>query len=82
MLQINAVLNFLFVKVSWKKKRFTDILSSTTAFLIDSNKECILSMKSAYKYDFLKDHKTLSAENLGIKYISKYIKLYNSSSKF
>ncbi len=40
-----------YLSILKKKKRFTvstEILSSTTAFLIDNNKECILSMKSAY----------------------------------
>ncbi len=48
--QIKAVLlNFLFIRVL---KYFTNILSSTTGFNIDTNNKCLYNSKSAYKSDF------------------------------
>ncbi len=50
--KINAVLlNFLFIKESWKIKCITvstKTFSSTTVFNIDNNQKCFLSSKSAY----------------------------------
>ncbi len=51
--QIGAVvLNFLFIKESWKILLNHKILRSTTVFNIDNNQKCFLSSKSVYYYDF------------------------------
>ncbi len=45
--QINGVLlNFLFVKESWKRVQFPQVLSSTTVFNIYNDMKCLLSTKS------------------------------------
>jgi len=52
--QINAVLfNFLFIKNPKRIIVCTKILSNTTVFNIDNKKKCFLSIKSAYKKDYV-----------------------------
>ncbi len=51
----NVLLNFLFIKESWKIQCITvstKILGSTTVFNIDNNQKCFLSSKSVYYNDF------------------------------
>ncbi len=90
---INAVLlNFLFIKESWKIKYITfstKIWSSTTVFNIDNNQKWFLSSKSVYYNDFWRSCDTEDwsndAENTDliteINYIWQYIHIVNTYFK-
>ncbi len=76
---LNAVLlNFLFIKKSWKNVWFPQKwLSSTTIFNIDNNKYLFEHKISIIEW-FMEDHVSNGFENFSffiISYISKYIKM-------